>query len=200
MRWLARIYDARGFGILTTIENGAQSGTGEIVARSFDPPVVTPPGVSKTLNLFVRQDKLLIPPRAIIHFWLDTNPVFWGPAVIVPGLTSPGAGPFDKDRDSLERVTVIGGGQLLKDSVVGPRLFEGDTDVATIAYQLCVLYAHPALKVSSLNFPATGAVLSVYFSPERDLYTALTQLADAVPGGASVWVDFSGNVRFEAVT
>lgn len=198
MSWTVQVYTALNAGLLTWFTNGAASTGGTIALRGFDPPVVVPPGISKTLNLFVRQDAALIPPRAIIKFWIGSEPVFWGPAVIVPPLNAPGAGPFDQDRDSLERVTVVGGEQLLKDSVIGPRLFEGNTDVAAIALELCQLYAHPALTVYSPNFPNAGAVLSTYYSPEKDLHSALEELAVTVPGGASFWVDASGFIHFEA--
>lgn len=198
MRWVVRVWNAIGSTLLTEFENGARTTDGEIVLRGFDPATVTPPGASKNLNLYARQDRALIPPRAIVQLVLDGTPVFWGPAIIVPPDASRGAGPFDRDRDSLERITVTGGEQLLRDSVVGPRLFAGDTDVATIAYELCSLYAHPALTVDALNFPATGGVLSIYYSPEKDLWTALAELAETVPGGADAWVDADGAVRFEA--
>ena len=174
--------------------------------RGFDPPIVQPPGSGKNLNLYVRQDALEIPPRAIIQFSLEDQPVFWGPAVIVPALTSPGAGPRDPDRDSLERVTAAGGEQLLRDSVCGPRLFDresmsdlGSNDVATVAHELCRLYAHPALTVEEENFPATGGTLDIFYTPEATLYDALKELAGTVTG-AAFWVDAAGAVHFEVVT
>ena len=193
-----RVSNAVNSALLVEFVNGARVPDGEGALRGFDPPVVTPPGSSKTLNVFARQDRALIPPRAIIQFVLDGTPVFWGPAIIVPPLASPGAGPADSDRDSLERITVAGGEQLLRNSVVGPRLFDGVSDVAAIAFELCSLYAHPALTVDVANFPATGAVLSVYYSPEKDLLAALTELAETVPGGADAWVDAAGAVHFAA--
>lgn len=192
-----RVSDPLNATVLAEFENGHRVSDGAVALRRFDPPVVTPPGTSKTLNLFARQDLAQIPPRGIIQFSLDDQPVFWGPAIITPPLTSPGAGPADADRDSLERVTVTGGEQLLRESVIGPRLYTTNTDVAEIALELCQLYAHPALTVDALNFPATGAVLNVFYSPEKDLLTALQQLAESVPGGATAWVDATGSIRFE---
>jgi hypothetical protein len=95
-------------------------------------------------------------------------------------------------------VTVLGGEQLLKDTVIGPRLIEEETDVASIALDLCERYAHPALTVSSGNFPATGGVLSVHYAPEKTLLDALNDLASTVPGGATVYVDALGAVHFKA--
>lgn len=183
--------------VLVEFENGARVPDGAIALRRFDPPTVTPPGISKNLNLFVRQDLALIPPRAIVQLSLDGQPVFWGPAIITPPLTAPGAGPADSDRDALERITVTGGEQLLRESILGPRLWMTDTDVADIALELCQLYAHPALTVDALNFPSTGAVLNIYYSPEKDLLTALQQLAESVPGGATAWVDATGAIHFQ---
>lgn len=198
MRWHVTVSTPSNSEVLVEFENGARVPDGEVVLRGFDPPVVTPPGASKTLNLYAKQTGALIPPRAIIQFSLDGTPVFWGPAIIVPPLTSPGAGPFDQDRDALERVTVAGGEQLLRDSVIEARMFNEATDVANIALDLCQHFAHPALTIDPANFPLTGSVLSVFYSPEKDLHAALNQLKDSVPGGASAWVDAAGAVHFRA--
>jgi hypothetical protein len=197
MSWTVTIRNPTNTTALATVEDGLAGG--EVVLRGFDAPIVTPPGSGRVLNLYARQASLSVPPRAIVQFAIDATPVFWGPAVVVPALDSPGAGPFDQDRDALERITVVGGEQLAKDSVVGPRLFEEDTDVAAIALELCELYAHPALTVTAGNFPATGAVLSVWYLPEQTLAEALGKLAETVPGGAEWWVDAAGAVHFEAL-
>lgn len=205
--WTVTISDALNDSVLATVENGRDASTGEVVMRGFDPAIVTPPGSGKSLNLYVKQRALEVPSRAIVQLSLDGTPVFWGPAVIVPAADSPGAGPRDSDRDALERVTVLGGEQLLQDSICGPRLFDreslsalGSNDVSTVALELCELYAHPALTVEEENFPATGAVLDIYYSPEATLVDALTELAESVPGGAAFWVDASGAVYFEAIS
>ena len=198
MSWGVRVWDALGVTLSVEAENGAVGG--EVAIRGFDPPIVTPPGSSRVLNLFVRRDLFDVPPRAIVQFSVSGTPVFWGPAVVVPPAGSPGAGPFDEDRDAIERVTVVGGEQLLRDSIVGPRLFEETLDVSAIAFELCDLYAHPALTVAEVNFVTTGAVLSVFYKPESTLYDALQTLVDSVPGGATAWVDAEGAVRFEALS
>ena len=195
MKWGVRVWDTLNDALLVEAVNGVVNGV--VVLRGFDPPVVTPPGSSRVLNLFARRDLFDVPPRAIVQFTVSGTPVFWGPAVVVPPAGSPGAGPFDEDRDALERITVVGGEQLLRDSIVGPRLFESATDVAAIALELCTLYAHPALTVQEANFPATGAVLSAFYKPESTLYDALQTLVDSVPGGATAWVDAAGAVHFE---
>src|SRR5690606_4628443 len=139
VKWTVTISDALNANLLATVENGIDTTSGEVVMRRFDPPIVTPPGTGKTSNLYVKQSELAIPPRAIIQLPLDDTAVFWGPAVIIPP-DHPGAGPRDQDRDALERVTVFGGEQLLKDSIVGPRYLDrdalgvlGSNDVSTIA-------------------------------------------------------------------
>lgn len=207
MKWTVTVSDPLNDSVLATVENGVRIDTGEVCIRRFDPPVVTPPGTGKLLNLFVKQSVLQVPPRAIVQFSIDGTPVFWGLAVIVPALNSPGAGPRDTDRDAIERVTAVGGEQLLADSMTGPRYLGaeaieemGSADVAVFAYELCRLYAHPALTVDALNFPATGAVLSVWYRPTDPLLTQLKELAATVPGGASYWVDATGAVHFEAVS
>lgn len=198
------ISDPLNSGVLATVENGVDTATGEVVIRGFDPPVVTPPGKGESLNLYVHQALLAVPPRAIIQFAIDGTPVFWGPAVIVPPTGAKGAGPRDTDRDAIERVTALGGHRLLQDSIVGARLLDrvalielGSADVATIAHELCRLYAHPALTVDAMNFPATGAVLSIFYRPTSVLFDSLQVLAETVPGGAVHWVDPSGAVHFE---
>lgn len=197
------VSDPLNESVLMEFENGARTSDGAIAIRGFDPPIVVPPGASKNLNLYVRQDLAQIPPRAIVQLAFDDTPVFWGPAIITPALVSPGAGPADADRDSLERVTVAGGEQLLRDSIIGPRLLDGaaleelgSADVAAIAFELCRLYAHPALVVDELNFPPTGGILSIFYKPESTLFDALTELAETVPG-AVAWVDAAGEVHFE---
>lgn len=197
MRWHVTVSTPTNSSVLVEFENGARIPDGAIALRRFDPATVVPPGTSKNLNLYARQDMALIPPRAIIQLSLDGHPVFWGPAIITPPLTAPGAGPFDKDRDALERVTVAGGEQLLRESVIGPRLYTTNTDVAEIALELCQVYAHPALTVDAANFPLSGAVLNVFYSPEKDLLSALEQLAQSVPGGATAWVDATGAIHFQ---
>ena len=194
--WRVTVSDPLNEAVLREFENGARVSDGEVALRGFDPPVVTPPGQSKNLNLYVKQVLAEIPPRAIIQFAVNDTPVFWGPAIITPPLAVPGAGPFDQDRDAIERVTVTGGEQLLRESIVGPRMFDTETDVAEIALELCELYAHPALTVDPGNFPTTGAVLSVYYAPEKDLLASLQELTETVPGGADTWVDATGAVHF----
>ena len=196
--WTVKFWLPDGSGLPVTVTTGLLAG--EPVIRTLDPAIVIPPGSSRLLNLFVKQSVLQVPPRAIVQLSIDGTPVFWGPATVVPAVDSPGAGPFDRDRDALERVTVVGGEQLLKDSIVESRLIEENTDVATIAHDLCDLYAHPALTVSALNFPVVGAVLSVFYRPEGTLYDALRVLTESVPGGAACWVDALGEIHFQALT
>ena len=198
--WTVVVSDAMNTSVIATAVNGIRDMVGSQVAaiRGFDPPIVTPPGSGRVLNLYARQDLLDVPPRGIVQFLMGETPVFWGPAVVVPSASSPGAGPFDTDRDALERITVLGGEQLLKDTVVAFRLIEEDTDVAAIALEICTLYAHPALTISAANFPNTGAILSVFYAPEKTLYDALNDLAETVPGGATAWVDATGAVHFQA--
>ena len=196
MSWRVVVRDAMNDELLVDAENGLVSG--EVAIRGFDPPVVTPPGSSRVLNLFVRRDRFDVPPRSIVQFSVSGTPVFWGPAVVVPPSGSPGAGPFDEDRDAIERVTVVGGEQLLRDSIVLERLLEETLDVSAIAFELCDLYAHPALTVTEANFVTTGSVLEVFYKPESTLYHALQTLVDSVPGGATSWVDASGAIHFQA--
>ena len=206
MSWTVRVYDPTGSTLLTEAVNGvltdqgSLANEGEVALRGFDAPVVIPPGSGKVLNLYVKQSALQVPARGIIQFLIDAEPVFWGPAVVVPPVTTPGAGPFDEDRDALERVTVLGGEQLLKDRVLGPRLIEDATDVSAIAFDLCGLYAHSALTIAEDNFPDTTAVLTVFYAPEKRLFDALADLTETVPGGASFWVDATGAVHFQADT
>lgn len=204
---MVTISDALNDSVLATVENGRDASTGAVVMRGFDPAIVTPPGAGKSLNLYVKQSALEIPPRAIVQLSLDGTAVFWGPAVIVPHEDSPGGGPRDSDRDALERVTVLGGEQLLRDSIVGPRLLDGpalealgSADVSAVALEICSLYAHRALTVDYLHFPDTGSSLSIFYRPYSTLEVALSELAQAVPGGASYWVDANGAIHFETMS
>lgn len=201
------VSDALNAGVLVSTENGIRTDNGVVAIRGFDPPVIVPPGTGKVLNLYVRQDRISVPPRGIIQFSMDSTPVFWGPVVTCPPSTSPGAGPFDQDRDALERVSVVGGEQLLRDSIVGPRLLDrlamiaiGSIDVSAYALELCELYAHPALTVDESNFPATGTSIYIFYRPYGTLFDALERLTQLVTGGAEYWVDATGAIHFQAVT
>lgn len=160
--------------------------------------VVDAGGITNQITLRVRQDLIQIPPRGILLYDSDFLPLAAGVVVTCPPLASPGSGPADRDPDALDRVTAVGLEQLLRDRVIGPRLFDADMDVADIALELCNLYAHPVLDVTAGNFPATGHILGVYYAPEKTLWDALTQLAETVPGGARVWVDAFKAVHFAA--
>ena len=160
--------------------------------------VVDAGGVTNQITMRVRQDLIQVLPRCILQYATDGLPVAAGVVVTCPPLTSPGSGPADRDADALDRITAVGLEQLLRERIIGPRLFEGDFDVATIAYTLASLYAPPAIYVHSSNFPATGHNLGLFYSPEKNLWDGLTQLADAVPGGARVWVDAYKALKFEA--
>lgn len=205
MKWTVTVSDPLNSTVLATVVNGIHTGTGEVCIRNFDPPTVTPPGTGKALNLYVKQSALQVPPRAIVQLSLDDTPVFWGPVVTSPPITAPGAGPYDEDRDALERVTVVGGEKLLEDSIIGPRLLDGpalealgSADPAVIAYELCRLYAHPALTVLEENFVLTGGVWTIFYKPETPLSDGLqNELVPSVPG-AVAWVDATGAVHFQA--
>jgi hypothetical protein len=198
--WTVIVRDPTNSVTLATVTNGAMlvDGVRQPVIRSFDPPIVTPPGSGRVLNLFVKQSALAIPPRAIIQFLIDGEPVFWGPAVIVPPAGAPGAGPFDRDRDAIERVTVMGGEQLWRDSVCGPRYFDLEEDVSTLALVYVQRYGHPAITAEPITFPPTGALMNVYYRPESNLYDTLQRLVELVPGGATCWVDAEGVAHFQA--
>ena len=198
MSWRVIVRDPTGTSISNEFLNGARVSDGLVALRKFDPAIVHPPGMSKNLNLYGRQDRMQIVPRCIVQLLLDEVPVFYGPAIITPPDFTKGSGPYDRDRDSIERVTVTGGEQLLKDSVIGCKMFQSNVDVASIAYQLCDLYSRPGLSIDPLDFPDTGAMLSLFYMPEHTLYDALAKLTESVPGGASFWVDATGAIHFEA--
>lgn len=207
MTWTVTVSDPLNDSVLVTCVNGVRADNQAVAIRGFDPPVIVPPGIGKVLNLYVRQDLISVPPRGIIQFSMDSTPVFWGPVVTCPPPDSPGAGPYDDDRDALERVSVVGGEQLLRDCIVGPRLLDrmamitiGSIDVAAYAHELCDLYAHPALTVDIANFPDTDTDIDIFYRPEGTLYDALQKLTELVAGGADFWVDATGAVHFEAVS
>lgn len=198
-----RVSDPTNTELLAEIENGVGNlldDQREVILRGFDPPIITPPGAGKLLNLYGRNDRGLtggggpFGPRNIVQFLLDDTPVFWGPIITSPPARSPGAGPFDQDRDALERITCVGGHQLVTDSVIGPRLFEENTDVAEIMRDLCERYAHPALVVDEANFLDTGQVLGIFYSPERTLSDTLDVLVGTLPDGGRWFVNAVGEI------
>lgn len=142
---------------------------------------------------------LSVEPRSIVSYEEDGNPLFWGPTLVLPSPESQGAGPADSDSDSLNRHSVAGGRQLVKDSLVLAYYLEGvTTDVAAIALEICSRYAHPALTVDAANFPDVGENLDTFYEPERKLSDALDDLAKTVAVGAIWYVDALGAIHFEA--
>lgn len=160
--------------------------------------IVDAGGATNQITARVKQALVGIMPRCIVQVAVDDVPVGAGVIVTCPVASSPGSGPADRDADALDRITAVGLEQLLKESVIGPRLFAGDHEVAAIAFELCTLYAHPALVVDEANFPSTGHSLGIYYAPEKTLFDALTELCDTAPGGARFWVDAQRAVHFEA--
>lgn len=153
--------------------------------------VVDAGGVTNSITARARQDLLEAPTRGLLRYAVDGTAVAAGVIVTSPPTTSPGSGPADRDADALDRITAVGLEQLARESIIGPRLFEGDTDVADIALELCSLYAHPALVVDAANFPATGFQLGLFYKPEATLADVLEQLCQTVPGGARWYVNTS---------
>lgn len=194
-RWTVTVSGPLNDGVLVTLENGVRTDNGVVALRGFDPVITTPPCTSKLLNLYARQDTVEIPSRGIVTFALDDTPIFWGVVVTSPPVDAPGAGPFDDDRDSLERITVVSGAQLLKDSVVGPLLIEEELDVKYIALAFCETYAHPALTVSGANFAETGGALTTYYKPTASLANVLDELLGTVTGGGWWCVDAAGEIH-----
>lgn len=160
--------------------------------------VVDAGGRTNQLTARVRQDLIQAVPRGILRYSVDSVPIAAGVIVTSPVLTSPGSGPADREADALDRITAVGLEQLLQDSIIGPRMFTTDTDVATIALELCQLYSHPALIVDPSNFPLAGYSLGVFYSPEKTLYAALDQLAETVPGGLNWFVNPDREILFNA--
>lgn len=126
------------------------------------------------------------------------EPLAAGVVVTVPPLSSPGSGPVDRDADAIERVTAVGLEKLLQERIVKPRAWEGDIDVATIARQLCQEFAHPMITVNAANFPSTGHVLGLFYTPEKTVADALDDLASTLPNGGRWWVDARREIHFQA--
>lgn len=128
------------------------------------------------------------------------EPLAAGVVVTSPGATSPGAGPIDRDADAIERVTAVGLDHLLHERIVRPRVWEGDIDVATIAYELCLAFAHPMLLVTQANFPPTGHSLGLFYTPEKTVAAALDDLESTLPMGGRWHVDAKRAIHFQAGT
>jgi len=203
MSWALKIMSAGG-----TLARTITNATSPPVTMGAPSIEIDPPGKCVTMTLKGLQTSLSIPVRGILQYSEDGVDLFWGPVVVLPSPDSKGSGPADSDSDSLDRFTIAGGDQLVKDSVVEGYLFIAETDillgataekdVATIAYELCGRYAHPALTVDIANFPDTGGMLSAFYKPECQLSDALDELAKTVATGAKWWVDATGAVHFEA--
>lgn len=186
MAWALEIYNPSG-SLLRTVNEATSPNP---IMGNID-ATVEGGGKTKQIVWHARQDLLQAPPRGIVRYLAspDATPCAVGVIVTCPPPGSPGSGPADQDADALNRFTAVGLEQLAKDSLVGPLLFEEDTDVAEIMLRLCQQYAHPALVVDPDNFPATGFVLSVFYSPERTLADALDVLLRTLPVEASWFVN-----------
>lgn len=157
-------------------------------------------GATKQINFRAVQTLLELTPRSIVRFSAspEATPVAAGVVVTCPSLISPGGGPADPDSDALERISAVGLEQLLRDSMISVRWFNVEADAAVIALDLCELYAHPALVIDPVNFPATGSILPGFYAPEMPLFDALAELVKTVTGGARYWVDADRAVHFQA--
>lgn len=179
-------------------------------------------GRTNSINIRARNDLLHAPPRGVIEYkaWNDRpltfqgqpvtfqdarvkvqdnyQPLAAGVIVTSPPVTSPGSGPADRDADALDRITAEGLERLLRESIVGARLWTGDLDVATIAYQLCQEFTHPALIVSPANFPPTGYKLGLFYTPEKTVEGALNDLITTLPSGGRAVVNAKREIVFTA--
>ncbi len=193
MAWQLTLYTPMGVELSTITEETSPNP----VMESLE-VIVDAGGRTNQITARVKQELIQATPRSIISVSLDGTPVGAGVIVTCPHLTSPGSGPADRDADALDRITAVGLEQLLRDSIIGPRLFVGDHDVAAIALELCELYAHPALIVDAANFPSTSHFLGIYYSPEKTLYDSLTELCDTLPGGGTFRVSPDLAIHFDA--
>lgn len=199
MAWELKVYTPMGSLVKTvTNETSPNPIDGSVKV------VVDAGGRVNQMELTARQDLLQAAPRSILRYAEDNQAIGAGLVVTCPPTTSVGAGPAEDDADALQGIKCVGLEQLLRESIVGPRLLNrqslfalGSRDVAVIAYDLCGLYAHPALVVSEENFPGTGYDLSIFYKPEATLLDVLEELASTVPGGVNIWVDADLALHFE---
>lgn len=181
--------------------------------------IVDAGGRTNSISLRVRNDILQAGPRDIIrwrewaiepmtyqgqrltfngerlHFRVWDVKVGAGVIVSSPPITSPGSGPADRDADALDRISAVGLEHLLTERIVrtGPTIA---LDVATIAYNLCRDYAHPAIIVNQSNFPPTGYQLGVFYTPEKTLEAALNDLIATLPSGGRYHINADRGITF----
>lgn len=216
MPWQLTVRDPTGQTLKATVTD--QTTPNPVMAVEA---VVDGVGSTSSLNLRARNDLLGAAPRDVITYEAWTNwrltiagasvtingmhvtvrdndgPLAAGVIITCPPTTVPGAGPADNDADALERITAEGLERLLRERIVKPRAWT-DEDVATIAYQLCSAFAHPALTVAPANFPATGFILGLFYAPEMTVADALDDLAETLPTGGRWWVNANREVVFKA--
>lgn len=183
--------------------------------------VVEETGATSSVTVRGKNNTLEIEPRDVIEYraWTDwrltlngapltlngarltlqdnRGPLAAGVVVTCPPLDVPGAGPVDRDADALERITAEGLERLMRERIVKPRLWQ-EEDVATIARELCDEFAHPAVTVDEANFPETGLILGMFYTPEKTLADALDDLVETLPNGGRWWVNASREVKFVA--
>jgi hypothetical protein len=135
----------------------------------------------------------------IIQYLEDGVPLFWGPVEQCPELDSPGAGPDDENEDELNLFVALGGEKLLEDSVAKwgflDKWLQGVTPTfSQVAYEMCLRYKHPALKLTAGNFEAGGGDVKYAYKPFKDLKQAMNEFADAA--NYIYFVDPTGQIHF----
>jgi hypothetical protein len=176
--WELRIFDPLGTP-KKTITDGVDPISGVVAMEGIESCKVAPSGDCLEMAFRGRNDRLGIDSRDIVQYVENGNELFWGPVLIHPHTDTPGAGPQDENPDWLERFVVAGGRKLLEDSVVGLKIFEEETDTATLLFLLAELYAHEAITVDAANFPITGRLPNLIARPYSQLADTFDVLSEA---------------------
>lgn len=201
MSWQIKTFDLLSGSLYRTITDGVDEASSLPVIQEITSCTVEPWGDCKELDFVARNDRLTAVAGMLIQYLEDGNPIFWGIVAIHPSIYSKGAGPADDNADALEQFTVLGGKVLLQKSIIGNKIYEGNTtDIATQMYELGDLYGHPKLTFNPANFPATGVNTSILAAPQQDLATFYDSVIKQITSGTPVWgVDSSGNVFLEVL-
>lgn len=127
-----------------------------------------------------RNDRLGIPPRAVVRFAVDGVPQFHGVIVDPPSINSPDAEP----------ITALGGRELLRVTLMDGTVYRSQgvyTIVRDILSRLCPPgLTYDATQIGNGTGTDAGPVLDTFYSPTAPLSDALEALAKSagVPWGA----------------
>lgn len=181
MSWELNIWNADRSTLVQNLTNAATGGLSGGYRWQL-----TPHGDTVQLEFSGRNDRLRLPPRAVVQLKVDGAPAYWG---VLPDPPSGGS-------PDPETVQVLGGREALRRTLMDGTVYR-NAGVYTIARDIFSRLTPPALTYTASQIgdgsgTDPGPELDTYYAPTATLDEVLTALQKAagVPGG----VDAQGRV------